>query len=78
MFGEEIKDETNYDMKQRLHFLVTLNIIIIILTVCLITSVLLTSKTFSKFYHRHYELISKFNVGLSPVLTVPVLPGSPR
>ena len=25
-------------------------------------------KTFSKFYHRHYELISKFNVGLKPLL----------
>ena len=26
-------------------------------------------KTFSKFYRRHYELISKYNVGLSPYLT---------
>ena len=25
-------------------------------------------KTFSKFYHRHYELASKFNVGLKPLL----------
>ena len=25
-------------------------------------------KTFSKFYHRHYELVSKFNVGLKPLL----------
>ena len=25
-------------------------------------------KTFSKFYRRHYELISKFNVGLKPLL----------
>ena len=25
-------------------------------------------KTFSKFYRRHYELISKFNVGLKTVL----------
>ena len=24
-------------------------------------------KTFSKFYHRHYELISKYNVGLKKV-----------
>ena len=27
-----------------------------------------TSKTFSKFYRRHYELISKFNVGLQTLL----------
>ena len=25
-------------------------------------------KTFSKFYRRHYELASKFNVGLKPLL----------
>ena len=25
-------------------------------------------KTFSKFYRRHYELVSKFNVGLKPLL----------
>ena len=25
-------------------------------------------KTFSKFYRRHYELISKFNVGIKPLL----------
>ena len=25
-------------------------------------------KTFSKFYHRHYELVSKFNVGLKTLL----------
>ena len=25
-------------------------------------------KTFSKFYHRHYELLSKFNVGLKTLL----------
>ena len=25
-------------------------------------------KTFSKFYHRHFELISKFNVGLNTIL----------
>ena len=25
-------------------------------------------KTFSKFYHRHYELVSKLNVGLKPLL----------
>ena len=25
-------------------------------------------KTFSKFYHRHYELVFKFNVGLKPLL----------
>ena len=25
-------------------------------------------KTFSKFFRRHYELISKFNVGLKPLL----------
>ena len=25
-------------------------------------------KTFSKFYRRHYELVSKFNVGLKPPL----------
>ena len=25
-------------------------------------------KTFSKFYRRHYELVSKFNVGLNPLL----------
>ena len=25
-------------------------------------------KTFSKFYHRHYELVSKFNVGFQPLL----------
>ena len=25
-------------------------------------------KAFSKFYHRHYELISKFNVGLKSLL----------
>ena len=25
-------------------------------------------KTFSKFYCRHYELVSKFNVGLKPLL----------
>ena len=25
-------------------------------------------KAFSKFYRRHYELISKFNVGLKPLL----------
>ena len=25
-------------------------------------------KTFSKFYRRHYELISKFNVGLKTIL----------
>ena len=25
-------------------------------------------KTFSKFYHRHYELVSKFNVGLKTFL----------
>ena len=29
-------------------------------------SVSKTTKTFSKFYRRHYELISKFNVGLRP------------
>ena len=26
-------------------------------------------KTFSKFYHRHYELISKYNVGLKTLLS---------
>ena len=25
-------------------------------------------KTFSKFYRRHYELVSKFNFGLKPIL----------
>ena len=25
-------------------------------------------KTFSKFYRRHYDLVSKFNVGLKPLL----------
>ena len=25
-------------------------------------------KTFSKFYRRHYELVSKFNVGLKTIL----------
>ena len=25
-------------------------------------------KTFSKFYRRHYQLVSKFNVGLKPLL----------
>ena len=25
-------------------------------------------KTFSKFYRRHYELVSKFNIGLKPLL----------
>ena len=25
-------------------------------------------KTFSKFYHRHYELVSKFNIGLKTLL----------
>ena len=29
----------------------------------------LTSKTFSKFYRRHYELISKYNVGLKTLLS---------
>ena len=31
-------------------------------------SVSLTSKIFSKFYRRHYELISKFNVELKTLL----------
>ena len=25
-------------------------------------------KTFSKFYHRHYEVVSKFNIGLKTLL----------
>ena len=35
----------------------------------ILTRKLLTRKTFSKFYRRHYELISKYNVGLKTLLS---------
>ena len=30
-------------------------------------------KTFSKFYRRHYDLVSKFNTGLKSLLTKPIV-----